>query len=358
MFTSATIPDQAAIALSPSGACRAVALRRLVPARHLTLFPQGKPNETSNLRVMKMGQTLGRLSRCDAYDAGSGRLPSGKSCLRHLDEYVIRDWFVPSNWDAGVPDSSTGVIINTGGTALIGTPGATCKLYLAGTLCGPLHPRRKWHPVAKCNLRHAGTLTTGEISVGRVQFDQPPSSLQGFFDHYCRSGRAFYKRSAEHGLWRLDRRQPVGGRSRRRNGGRHRCRLAPGCAGRPDCPGVGNSSGTFIVENGGRAQSPGGSVTIGTATVKGNGSLWQSSGILSVGIGSANSSLNILSGGLVTTPTMTLYNGLVVVDNGSSTTSGLTISGIRAPPAAVFRAVSPQATLGLAGWRFARAAPC
>jgi T5SS/PEP-CTERM-associated repeat protein/autotransporter-associated beta strand protein len=228
---------------------------------------------------------------------------------------TLGDWFIASNWNAGVPDGNTAALIFNGGTALLTAPGATSNFLWVGIF-------EDTGGNGTLLASNAGTLTTGDISVGRVNFSQAPA----VGNLNISSGAVVTATTVTIG-------QGVGGGGPATGtvdvtGTGSRLNAQAG----PIVLGTGNATGTLVVENGGRAHSPGGSIGIGSATVQGSGSLWDSTEAMYVGNGSANSSLQILNGGEVRAPVLKLFNGLVDVDNGSSTVSGLTISGVRGQP--------------------------
>lgn len=286
-----------------------------------------------------MAQTLGRFSASMLAALVLAASPQVGFASGIWTNTSFGDWFLPGNWDQGVPNSNTGVIINTGGTALIGTPGATCDYIWLGFFADRFTPGGNGTLLLNANSGTGGTLVTGEISVGRVQFDQPPATITGNLN--IAAGAVVISTKAAPGTGYgvlIGDSQSGGGLAAGTVDVTGVNSLLAVQAG-PIALGVGNASGTFIVENGAGAQSPGASITLGSATVKGSGSLWSSSGIMHVGNGSANSSLNVLNGGLVETPTLMIFSGSVVVDNGSSTISGLTISGIKPPASGTFTGV-------------------
>ena len=78
-----------------------------------------------------------------------------------------------------MPDSSTGVIINNGGAAFIDTPSATSDYIWLGLFADRFTPGGNGTLLLNANSGSPGIFTTGEISVGRVDFDQPPATIMG-----------------------------------------------------------------------------------------------------------------------------------------------------------------------------------
>jgi len=236
----------------------------------------------------------------------------------------LGDWFINSNWNDGAPPvAGEFTYIENGGTALISTGGAKCgNLYLGTfTVSGGNGTLLVAAPgTADFNL------TSGPIFLGKVYDRAAPSLITGTL--HISKGAFVYTSVAQpaepHSVVIGDSRDggsaasgvvTVTGTGSFLNG--YTGSLAIG---------LGNATGTMLLDDAGTFLSAGAYISHGSVTVKGKGVFYCSDAGLFLGYGGAtNSSIDILTGGILLAPSMQLYNGLVRVDNGSTTKAGLII---------------------------------
>ena len=247
------------------------------------------------------------------------RATAGAAGVTYWRNASLGDWFIASNWTNGVPDAASTALIEGGGTALLSSPSGVVNYLYAGV-----------NGTSGTLLLSGGTLVfgtlcyvgTGSSGTGTLNIANSGSLIGPLFvfdDEFIVIGLD----SLSRGVMSVS---------------------DPGSSATTSYLLIGNGgTASFTISNGGLVASNesiiasvGGSS--GTATVTGNGSRWQNAAGLSVGgQGTANggaAALNINSGGLVSTGSLKIFEpGLVVVNNGSSAVSGLTISGPVAPPA-------------------------
>jgi T5SS/PEP-CTERM-associated repeat protein len=252
-------------------------------------------------------------------------VPAAKAAATFWTNTSLGDWFIGNNWDAGVPDANTTAIVENGGTVFLNAPGATA----GDVFVGDYEPSSGGNGTLLMSTGSSGvpgSLTANSVSCG-VSFGNQPQVISGTLNI---SGGASVTAT---GL-RIE--EPYGVAIGDATFSGHRGAGSVDVSGAGSLLnskvgsigiGTGDSTGTLVIENGARAQSVGGTIHIGSVTVKGAGSVWHSSKLLSVGSDSGNCSLLITNGGLVEAPSLQVSNGIVTVNNGSTTAPGLAISG-------------------------------
>jgi T5SS/PEP-CTERM-associated repeat protein/autotransporter-associated beta strand protein len=235
----------------------------------------------------------------------------------------LGDWFINSNWNTGVPVAGEFTYIENGGSALINGHGAQCgNLYLGtftvsggnGTLL-----------VAALGTTDYN-LTSGSIYMGKVYDKAAPSLITGTL-HVSKGA---FVRTTD--VAPADQYSIVIGDSRDGGSAANGMVTVTGTGSflngypRPLAIGLGNATGTLVCDDAGTFLSVGANISHGSVTAKNKGVFACTDAGLFLGFGGAtNSSIDIFTGGHVQAPSMQLYNGLVRVDNGSTTVTGLRI---------------------------------
>lgn len=236
----------------------------------------------------------------------------------------LGDWFINSNWNAGGPPfAGEFSYIENGGTALISTGGATSgNLYLGTfTVSGGNGTLLVAAPgTADYNL------TSGSIYLGKVYDKAAPSLITGTL-HVSKG--AFVRTT---GVPPAEQYSIVIGDSRDGGSAANGVVTVTGTGSflngypRPLAIGLGNATGSLVCDDHGTFLSIGANISHGSVTAKNKGIFYCVDAGLFLGFGGAtNSSIDIFTGGVVQAPSMQLYNGLVRVDNGSTTVAGLRI---------------------------------
>ncbi|HVF73346.1 MAG TPA: autotransporter-associated beta strand repeat-containing protein [Chthoniobacterales bacterium] len=241
----------------------------------------------------------------------------------------VGDWFISTNWDEGVPSQDTYAVVNNGGTILISAPNAAAGYLWVGYYDSVAVLENKVGNgtllVSKANSGAIGTLHAEHISIPRTNFYTSPSAVTGTLNI---SGGGFVQSTSPDGWIAIGDGSAGGGHG---VGSVNVSGAASSltCFYGPLSLGVGDATGTLVVENGGYVRSLVGDIGAGSVTIRGSGSSWYSPERIHVGTAGPDkaSTLDVLSGGRVTTAALRLLNGFVRVDNGSSATSGVDLGG-------------------------------
>jgi T5SS/PEP-CTERM-associated repeat protein/autotransporter-associated beta strand protein len=276
---------------------------------------------------MKIGQAFGRFGAAmlTALLLLAG-VPAAKAAATFWTNTSLGDWFIDTNWDSGVPNANTTAIINNGATVFLNAPGAIADdVFVGDAEAGSVGNGTLLMSTGTSGV--PGSLTANSVSCG-LSFTNQTQVVSGTIN--ISNGASV----TATGL-RIERPYGVAIGDGTSNGHRAGGSVDVNGAGsllnsKVGSIGIGmadSTGGTLVIENGARAQSVGGTIHIGSVTVKGAGSVWDSSKSLSVGSDNPNCSLLITNGGLVKATSLQLSNGIVIVNNGSTTVPGLTISG-------------------------------
>ena len=254
--------------------------------------------------------------------------PSAEGALTNWINPSLGNWAVPTNWTGNtLPDAATGAVVANGGTALLNSSswqalGLFVGVPTAAGSTGSLVVDAGIVLSVGGQIRVGGSTSPGVVSNGMLSI----------------SGGALIEQTANFALI---------GEGNQGSTGTVTVTgfLSELITTTSLTVGTGNSHGNLNLQNGGRLGSAGPTAIAGTSgstgmvSVTGAGSAWQSTGGIFVGGADGSASggsgaLRISGGGFVRAPLLKQWStGLVEVDNGSSTSPGLIVTGTTAPPA-------------------------
>ncbi|MGI9086536.1 MAG: beta strand repeat-containing protein [Chthoniobacterales bacterium] len=291
----------------------------------------------------------------------------------------LGNWFISSNWTAGVPDSTSDAIIRSGGTAFINAPGAATSLLriglplaggpdggtlLLGASNGTIGDLTIGSDIYIGNSTTAGDSPTGTVTVSAgAKVLQNAGSLfigtgtAGATGNLTITGTNSFMSTAAPTFIGTD--NSHGNFTVQSGGGIYTgpAELADGATSSGAATVTGTSSewiiqggftvgyagsGTFTISAGGYGGTGGDSSvaafagSTGTVLVTGTGSQWNTSNVFlggrdgngGYGFQGGNGSLKIQSGGVVQAANLKFFGGTLQVDNGSYlSTPGLQVIG-------------------------------